>query len=233
MFDTIGLRNVVISNVDEREEQGLNPSHIWEFAEAEDLPYEDQSFDVVAVHAGLHHCRSPHTAVAEMYRVARRTVIIIEARDSFLMRTAVNARLAPQYEVDGVAGYEACHRGGVQNTEIPNFIFRWTERELEKTVRSLDPAVEPNISYFYGLRLPDVRLRQIDRARWKALALAAGGWAVRALFRIAPHQGNEFAAVIRTGDHLTLQPWIRRDPDTSAYKLDKQWCKARFKPLAR
>ena len=44
----------------------------WELADAEALPYEDDAFDWAVISAGLHHCRSPHAALLELYRVARR-----------------------------------------------------------------------------------------------------------------------------------------------------------------
>ena len=50
--------------------------------DAENLTYENNSFDVAIVHAGLHHCHSPHRALLEMYRVARKCAVAFESRDS-------------------------------------------------------------------------------------------------------------------------------------------------------
>jgi ubiquinone/menaquinone biosynthesis C-methylase UbiE len=61
--------------------------------DAERLTYGDGSFDVVIAHAGLHHCHSPHRALLEMYRVARKAAIAFESRDSRLIRTAVRLGL--------------------------------------------------------------------------------------------------------------------------------------------
>jgi ubiquinone/menaquinone biosynthesis C-methylase UbiE len=47
----------------------------WSFQDAEQLSFEDEAFDYVFVHAGLHHCASPHRALLEMYRVARRGIM--------------------------------------------------------------------------------------------------------------------------------------------------------------
>ena len=54
--------------------------------DAENLTYENNSFDVAIVHAGLHHCHSPHRALLEMYRVARKCAVAFESRDSLMMR---------------------------------------------------------------------------------------------------------------------------------------------------
>ena len=46
--------------------------------DAEDVPLSDGSFDVCEVHDGLHHLPRPFEAIAEMARVAREGLIIIE-----------------------------------------------------------------------------------------------------------------------------------------------------------
>src|SRR5882762_6017574 len=65
--------------------------------DAENLTFEDGSFDFVVVHAGLHHCYSPHRALLEMYRVARKCIIAFESRDSLLMTAAVRLGLTMNY----------------------------------------------------------------------------------------------------------------------------------------
>src|SRR5690348_15360755 len=119
--------------------------------DAENLTYDNGAFDIVIVHAGLHHCYSPHRALLEMYRVARKAAIAFEARDSLLMRTAVKLGLTMDYEVDSVT---ADGSGGVAETGIPNFVYRWTEREVWKTVATFDPSRKPNIEFFYDMRIP-------------------------------------------------------------------------------
>ena len=218
-FAAVGCDNVTISNLDTKASAGLAAEHHWAFADAEALPFADREFDVVAVHAGLHHCRSPHTALVEMYRVAARLVIVIEARDSALMRAAVACGLAPAYEVDGVIadGFS----GGWRNGEVPNFIYRWTEREVINVVRALDPAVEPDVTFEYGLRLPAERMRMAPW--WQRATFKGVSWVVQALFQLVPSQGNEFAMLIRRGPHQRLQPWIRREANTGTLRLDRTW----------
>lgn len=69
--------------------------------DAEKLPFPDQSFDVVSVHDGLHHLPNPHAAIAEMARVARRAIIVIEPARSWLTKQAVEAGIALDYEDAG------------------------------------------------------------------------------------------------------------------------------------
>jgi hypothetical protein len=74
------------------------------------------------VHAGLHHCASPHRALLERYRVARKAVLVFEARDSLMVRTAV-ALASSDFELEAVSG-EGYESGGLNNGPIPNLGYR-------------------------------------------------------------------------------------------------------------
>jgi len=106
--------------------------------DAEALSYPDGSFDFGIVSAALHHCRSPHRALLELYRVSRIGMLALEARDSALMRLANRLGVAEEYELTVVAAQDF-RTGGVRNSAVPNYVFRWTEREVEKTIRSAAP----------------------------------------------------------------------------------------------
>jgi SAM-dependent methyltransferase len=191
-----GLSDFTISNLDDGAANHRQ--------DAENLTFDDGSFDIVVVHAGLHHCHSPHRALLEMYRVARKAVIVLEARDSLAMQIAKLAGFTPDFELEAVTheGYES---GGVGNGPIPNFIYRWTEREVEKTIRSFDPAHVEQIRYFYGLRLPSLRFEKTNRPL-RRIALRALRPAAIAFSKLFPKQGNQFGfAIIKTGK---LRHWL-------------------------
>jgi SAM-dependent methyltransferase len=80
--------------------------------DAEKLPFADQSFDVVAVHDGLHHLPNPHAAIAEMARVARQSIIVIEPARSWLTGRAVAMGMALDFEDAG------------------NHVYRFREQEI-------------------------------------------------------------------------------------------------------
>lgn len=66
----------MISNLDDRMvDDGRYAPMEWSYQDAEHLTYGDETLDVCVVHDGLHHCRSPHQALLEMLRVARRGVL--------------------------------------------------------------------------------------------------------------------------------------------------------------
>jgi SAM-dependent methyltransferase len=133
----VGFSNVTITNLD-----SALANHRQN---AENLSYDIGTFDVVIVHAGLHHCHSPHRALLEMYRVARRCVVAFESRDSILMRVAIRIGLTEAFEVSAISADGKS--GGVADSGVPNFIYRWTEREVRKTISSYDPARIPLVSF--------------------------------------------------------------------------------------
>ena len=146
VFNKLGYSNVTISNLDTRIEKDEFMPFDWSYQDAENLTYPDKSFDYVVVHEGLHHCFSPHRALLSMYSVARKGIIFFEARDSFVMQVAAYFNFTLNYEHSAVF-YNDMKYGGVNNTSIPNYIYRWTEREVEKTIRSFYPYAKPEIHY--------------------------------------------------------------------------------------
>jgi SAM-dependent methyltransferase len=170
----------------------------------ENLTYDDGSFDIVIVHAGLHHCQSPHRALLEMYRVARKCAVAFESRDSLLMRAAVSLGLTESYEVSAIS--LDGKNGGVADTGTPNFIYRWTERDVRNTIASYDPARIPQIKFFYDLRIPIQRFTRTGNHAMRIVGLLVEPLS-KLLAAAAPRQCNEFAfAVSKSG---SLRPWIR------------------------
>ena len=192
-----GFETVTLTNLDP--EQG-------EVEDAEALSYADGSFDFGIVSAALHHCRSPHQALLELYRVSRVGVLALEARDSTLMRLANRLGVAEEYELTVVAA-EGFRTGGVANSAVPNYVYRWTEREVEKTIRSAAPEREHRFLWFRELELPVSVLEQSGKSAWRFAR-----WPLRALVTVLPGQANLFAFAVLKGG---LQPWMRTpsEPD--------------------
>jgi len=198
------FHDVTISNVDDKIGGEALAPFAWDYQDAESLSYADELFDIVLVHAGLHHCRSPHRALLEMYRVARKAIIVFEARDSLAMKLAKHFGFTPDYEVEAVSA-QNFQTGGVGNGPIPNFVYRWTENEVTKTIKSFEPRYVPKIRYFYGLLLPHVRFRHTSRPVLRLL-LRIMAPAAELFAKMFPKQGNEFAFMIFKGGKL--QPWL-------------------------
>ena len=208
-FHDLGFERVTISNVDEDVAAEELAPYEWSFQDAEALTYPDGSFDLAVVSAGLHHCRSPHRALLELYRVASVAALAIESRDSALMRVAVRLGAVDEYELAAVAAH-GFRSGGVANTSTPNYVYRWSEREVEKTVASFAPHARHRIRFFREFELPEA-LVEIDRgARARLLRLAAP--VVTGVTRVLPSQANLFAfAIEKPHQPEDLQPWMRME----------------------
>jgi len=154
LFRGLGFDDVTLSSVGSQASsaEAVQSGDIV-LEDAMNLGYPDRSFDYSFVSDGLHHCDSPHRALLEMYRVSRQGVIVFESRDSLAMRLAVRLGLTADYELAAVQWNDGL-LGGVNNSDIPNYVYRWTEREFEKTIRSYDPTGPQRFEYFYGLNLP-------------------------------------------------------------------------------
>jgi len=209
VFEALGLPEPMLTNID-----GDQADHAMDACA---LPYEDESFDHVMAHAGLHHASRPHQALCEMYRVARRTVVFVESQDSLLMRLLVRLRLTPAYEWAAIldAGYR---RGGVDDRPVPNYIFRWTQREVEKTIRSLAPERQVCIEFYREWTVTWERLmRRLANTPLGRLPSPLLEQATRKTVgivnRLFGRQGNGFAVVIRK-DLMSSQPWIEWEGDT-------------------
>lgn len=178
--------------------------------DAHRMPQPSGSFDHVIGHSGLHHCSRPHEALHEMYRLARKTVIFVENQDSLMMRAATRAGVVTWHELPAVidGGYES---GGVDGTGVPNFVYRWTRREVRKIVAAFDPAYDVPIEFHREWNLGSGRvatqvlrrkLHLSDEQARRTFALAH-----RILNATVAAQGNIFAAIIRK-DLAKLNPWM-------------------------
>ena len=70
----LGFSNVTMSNMADAGSETYAP-YRFDLQDLEALTYENSAFDWAIVSAALHHCRSPHRALLELYRVARRGVL--------------------------------------------------------------------------------------------------------------------------------------------------------------
>jgi SAM-dependent methyltransferase len=220
-----GFRRVVISNIDDRAGTAEFAPFTWSYQDAERLIYQDGSFDFCLVHSGLHHCHSPHRALLEMYRVSRVGLLLFEPYDNLLTRLGVKLRFGQEYEHAGVF-CNRYHHGGVANTPIPNYVYRWTEQEIVKTVHTFAPHARHEIRFIHKMRIPWTQLRKRrKRALYHIVRLAQP--ALKLLETCAPRQSNNFAALVLKPDlPRALHPWLRQEGDGIA--LNNEWVAARY-----
>jgi len=83
----------------------------FQLANSVNLPFPDNSFDIVSVHDGLHHLDDPQRAIKEMVRVAKKGIVIIEPAKALLTRISV-------------------FLGFSRNYESTNYVYRFRKNEL-------------------------------------------------------------------------------------------------------
>jgi len=224
VMSAVGLRSVTISNLDERLRGDEFAPYRWSFEDASDLSFDDGSFSYCICHQGLHHCRSPHRALLEMYRVARRGVVVFEPHDTLLTRLGVRVGIGQRYET--ALDMHGAPSGGVHNSEIPNFVYRWSFREASKTLASFDPIAPPRVRCYYDLRLPTARIARLRNPVSRRIAQAAVPIA-RLVLRLVPSQANAVALVVdRLDPRRDLHPWLVANGEQPALDLD--WIRARY-----
>ena len=53
-----------------------------------------------------------------------------------------------EYELSTIIGNYDHDMGGVDNTNVPNFVYRWTEREVYKLISCYEPQFKHKINFF-------------------------------------------------------------------------------------
>jgi SAM-dependent methyltransferase len=190
--------------------------------DAEHIDLPDGSFDCAFAHEVLHHCRSPHRALCEMLRVASKHVVLLEPNDSLSMRALTWAGVSFPYELFSVV-YHGHEAGGVRDSCIPNFIYRWNANEVRKTVSSyLAEEVFAVRAYpYWDFNVDEEELSMRKETRIHAITSIIGAKNFLVFLRalqialngipVLRRQGNKFfCCVEKTGD---LQPWLTAEDD--------------------
>jgi len=147
LFYKLQFRRVTLSNIDLAQLKGAEK---YKF-EKKKIDFKDlfkiknNSYDYVVVHASIHHTSKPHNVLLEMYRIAKYGILIIEANDSFVMRLSVKLNFSEDFEKSAL---NTCVKG-VDGSNIPNYVYRWTEREIKKLFYSYQPDKKINIIFNY------------------------------------------------------------------------------------
>ena len=201
-----GFEKIVLSNLDAA---GMA-------LDAENVALADDSYPVVFAHAVLHHCRCPQKAVGEMVRVSRQHVFFVEPNDSWALRSLVRLGFSFPYELAAVAAHEYLH-GGMRDGPIPNYIYRWTGHEVEKSVASYHPERRFRVRAhpYWDFYVNEYELVSRKETRVARLAEKIGPRNLVSLLRLGQaflnllppvrSQGNKFFCAISKRE---LQPWI-------------------------
>lgn len=225
-----GFTNATLSNLNGELEVAYDTTFPWSRQDAENLSYSDGEFDWVIEHNGIHHCASPHRAVLEMCRVAKRGIVFFEPYDNLVTRIGVRLGFGQEFEHAAVYYSGGSKLGGLRNTEIPNYVYRWTRREIQKTVASYEPYGPHQFQFIHRMRVPWGQLRG-RRNKLPFLMVCAAWPLLRLIDWLAPSQANSFAAVVLKPDlRRDVYPWLTPS-ETDRPTINSRWLEARYGPL--
>jgi SAM-dependent methyltransferase len=224
VFDTLGFKAVTVTNLDDRHEGSWSAGAAWDKQDAETLSYADNTFDLVAVHLGLHHCRMPQKALCEMYRVARKGVLMIEPCENQMVKIGRMLGVGQEYEVHAVA-FHHLKSGGVNNTPIPNYIYRWTPDEIRRIIASFAPEFKHRVYCKNNLVVHWHDLKA-KKNRFRFIAMLFVFPFLKICSFILPGFGNNLGVYIRKAGGTELHPWLERKGD--GILPDREWFRRRI-----
>ena len=187
--------------------------------DAEAMELADNSYDLVLAHEVLHHCRSPHKALLEMLRVSRKHVILLEPNNSLAMQVLLRLRFSFPYELPAViaSGFQT---GGVRDSSIPNYIYRWSAVDVYQTTASYLAASEFDLytQGYWDFNADEAELRRRSETRIGIVTtilsprvFLAGLHSFQTVVNHIPwlaRQGNKFFGCIHKRSEL--KPWLIR-----------------------
>ena len=216
-----GFKDITLSNLQPEfmeGEPGSSDFQVKRLAiDAEQVGLPDGSFDCVFAHEVLHHCRSPHRGLCEMLRVARKHVVLLEPNDSLAMRALTWTGFSFPYEIFSVV-YHGFKAGGVRDSCVPNFIYRWNADEVRKTVSSYLAEhrfmVHPYPHWDFNVDAEHLSMRKETNIHWITSLIGSEVFLaslriLQSVFNLIPvlrGQGNKFFCCIEKS--TDLQPWL-------------------------
>ena len=227
VLSSLGFANVVLSGLDPRMSESAPATfspYSWHCQDVEALSYPDGSFDLVVVHSGLHHLTCPWKGIQEMYRVASTGLLAFEPYLSPLTWLGAKLGVGQTYE-DGAVTYHDGQGGGLAETEIPNYEYRFTRREVVKTIQTLAPVAEHECTFWFTTRVPGrlFRLKQQKAVQWVVKSLTG---ALVFLGSAFPVFANNFAFYVRKPrlpDELF--PWLTMENGVIRANREYSWAK--------
>lgn len=208
ILSACGFKEIVLSNIGG---DGM-------CLDAENMSLPDDSYPMIFAHAVLHHCRSPQKALGEMARVSQKHVFFMEPNDSYALRLLVRLGLSFPYELAAVAAHEYAS-GGMRDGPVPNYIYRWSRHEVEKSVFAYHPDREfrifgyPYWDFFVNeyelLNRKETHVAELARkiGPRNFIAMLHKGQKLLNLFPALRVQGNKFFCAITKGN---LHHWIEK-----------------------
>jgi SAM-dependent methyltransferase len=225
VFEGLGFENVTISNLS----KNLRPDEFAPFGarafDAEEIACDDGEYDYCVVHAGLHHCQSPQRAILEMYRVAKTGILFIEPNDSAFIRLACRLGFAQEFEVASTIGKTNFKGGGLRFGGIPNFVYRFTAREVEKCIETNAPYARHHYRVLLRMQVYWEAYR-LHRSAFVRLGSRLARPIVSLLGTLPWFANNIAVAVLKPDLGRELHPWLTQLD--GEIQLDDKWVETHY-----
>lgn len=212
VLSSLGFENATISNLDEGmagEAKDRFAPFRWIALNAQKMELENQSYDFVIVHSGLHHLACPPAGIVEMFRVAKKGIIGFEPNKNIFTSIGVKMGFGQEYETAAVHA-NACKSGGLENSEIPNFIYRFCRDDIYRAIQCAAPYADYRYLYWFTTRMP-ARLLEVRNPVVRGTAKVFGA-AFETLGARFHHFANNMAFCVLKKDFSDepreLFPWL-------------------------
>jgi hypothetical protein len=123
--------------------------------------------------------------------------------------------------------YNGGEFGGVNNSSVPNYIYRWTERDIEKTISTYAPYAKHQFQYLYASDVPSsVSLEK--GAIVKSLIINFAKPFYKLFTIVFPKQQNLFAFyILKPKLPDDLHPWLKLE--SGKFKFNQEWAAQKYK----
>jgi hypothetical protein len=228
---TLGFENITLSNLlsglEQETKDQVDDGNSTAAIDAENMAVPANAYDLVFAHEVLHHCRSPHRAVCEMLRTSRKYIILMEPNDSAVMRLLVRTRLTFPYELAAVVDHNG-KSGGLRDSAIPNFIYRWNKNDLCKTVSSYLAEYTFSVCArpYWDFNIDERELALREQTKLSIITNTMGAKNFLTTLRICQtlfnrmrllrEQGNKFLCIVEK--HGELKPWLNFEGNQIVFK---------------
>ena len=191
-----GYENITITYYDEKTK--INIEQEFKNINFIKLDLSKNNFDIkkynyVIICNTLHHLNKPHQTILNLYDIANKGLMIFEGNDSFVTRILSKINLMETFENSAIS---KDGKGGLLNSNVANYIYRWTEREIAKLLFSYDPKHKNKLYFNYSYDLFNKEVQKKINFAFKFFSPILKIIA-HIIFKIFPNQGNILITFIK------------------------------------
>jgi hypothetical protein len=155
--------------------------------------FDIKKYNYVIVCNTLHHLSKPHQTILNLYDIANKGLMIFEGNDSFVTRILSKMNLMETFENSAISKDGT---GGLLNSNVANYIYRWTEREIVKLLYSYDPNHKNKLYFNYSYDLFNKEVQKKINFVFKFFSPILKIIA-HIIFKTFPNQGNILITFIK------------------------------------